>query len=282
MRNLPLADAETMHDPLAITQAQIGLFHAMAQASSGKMRVCRTVADIEQCMADDVVALVLHIEGAQAIDAQLEPFDALLAQGVRSIGPFWNTPNIFGEGVSGPFPGSPDTGAGLTPAGKALIRACRERHVLVDVSHMNQKAFFDTAAIGGGPLVATHSNAHALCAQPRNLTDEQLAAINASDGLVGVNFGTAFLRADGQRNGDTPLSEIVTHVEYLITKLGEDRVAFGSDFDGISLPDAMGDVTGFTASDAGAGSGRFRRAAAGKACLAQLVARAQLAWGESQ
>ncbi|WP_243690372.1 membrane dipeptidase, partial [Cronobacter sakazakii] len=64
-----------------------------------------------------------------------------------------------------------------------------------------QKAFFDTAAIGGGPLVATHSNAHALCAQPRNLTDEQLAAINASDGLVGVNFGTAFLRADGQRNG---------------------------------------------------------------------------------
>ncbi|ELY5851295.1 dipeptidase [Cronobacter turicensis] len=282
MRNLPLADAETMHDPLAITQAQIELFHAMAQASGGKMRVCRTVADIEQCMADDAVALVLHLEGAQAIDAQLEPLDALLAQGVRSIGPFWNTPNVFGEGVSGPFPGSPDTGAGLTPAGKALIRACRERHVLVDVSHMNQKAFFDTAAIGGGPLVATHSNAHALCAQPRNLTDEQLAAIKASDGLVGVNFGTAFLRADGQRNGDTPLSEIVTHVEYLITKLGEDRVAFGSDFDGISLPDAMGDVTGLPRLMQALAAAGFDAPLLEKLAWRNWLRVLRLAWGESQ
>ncbi|KAB0877433.1 peptidase, partial [Cronobacter muytjensii] len=96
MRNLPLADVETMHDPLAITQAQIVLFHQMAQASGGKMRVCLTVADIEQCITDGVVALVLHIEGAQAINAQLEPLEALIAQGVRSIGPFWNLPNAFG------------------------------------------------------------------------------------------------------------------------------------------------------------------------------------------
>lgn len=86
-----------------------------------------------------------------------------------------------------------------------------------------------------------------------------------------MNFGTAFLRADGQRNGDTPLSEIVTHVEYLITKLGEDRVAFGSDFDGISLPDAMGDVAGLP---------RLMQALAAAGFDAPLLEK--LAWGESQ
>ncbi|HAT24964.1 MAG TPA: peptidase, partial [Pantoea septica] len=93
-------------------------------------------------------------------------------------------------------------------------------------------------------LVATHSNAHALCAQPRNLTDAQLAAIRDSGGMVGINFGNAFLRADGKRDSDTPLSDIVRHYERLIMIMGSDRVGLGSDFDGISVPDALKDVAG--------------------------------------
>lgn len=109
---------------------------------------------------------------------------------------------------------------------------------------MNEKAFWQTARISDAPLVATHSNAHALCAQPRNLTDKQLAAIAESDGFVGVNFGNAFLRADGKRDADTPLVRIVQHLDYLLDKLGEDRVGLGSDFDGIGVPDELGDVSG--------------------------------------
>lgn len=244
LRGIPLAEAQAMHDPLRITQQQIDLFYHMAAASAGRMAVCRSTREIEQCLQSGTLALVLHIEGAEALDAELTRLDAFVERGVRSIGPFWNLPNAFGEGVTGAFPGSPDSGPGLSEAGKALIRACNQRRLMIDLSHMNERAFWDTAELSTAPLVATHSNAHTLCPQPRNLTDAQLAAIAASDGLVGVNFGTAFLRADGKRNGDTPLQKIVQHIEYLVAKLGEDRVALGSDFDGISLPDELGDVTG--------------------------------------
>ncbi|WP_342323159.1 dipeptidase [Kosakonia sp. BYX6] len=243
-RGISLAEAEAAHDPLVICHQQIDLFYRMAEASQGKMAVCRSARDIAQCLQSGTLALVLHMEGADALDAALTQFDTFVGRGVRSIGPFWNLPNAFGEGVNGPFPGSPDTGPGLSEAGKALIRACNQQRIMVDLSHMNAQAFWDTAELSTAPLVATHSNAHALCAQPRNLTDDQLQAIAASDGLVGVNFGTAFLRADGQRNGNTSLTKIFQHIEYLVTKLGEDRVAFGSDFDGIELPDELGDVTG--------------------------------------
>jgi len=243
-RGISLAQAENAHDPLRICQQQIDLFYRMVAASQGKMAVCHSARDIEQCLQNGTLALVLHLEGADALDAELSRLAEFTRRGVRSIGPFWNLPNAFGEGVHGAFPGSPDTGPGLTEAGKALIRACNQQRIMIDLSHMNARAFWDTAELSDAPLVATHSNAHALCPQPRNLTDTQLAAIAASDGLVGVNFGTAFLRADGKRNGNTTITKIVKHVEYLIAKLGEDRVAFGSDFDGISLPDEMGDVTG--------------------------------------
>uniref|UniRef100_UPI001D902131 dipeptidase n=1 Tax=Pantoea piersonii TaxID=2364647 RepID=UPI001D902131 len=210
----------------------------------GRARLCRSAADIAACRAEGVLALVAHIEGADALDEEGEQLQAFYDAGVRSIGPFWNLSNRFGVGVTGAFPGSPDSGPGLTDAGKALIKQANALNMLIDVSHMNEKAFWDTAALSDSPLVATHSNAHALCAQPRNLTDAQLIAIRDSGGMVGINFGNAFLRADGKRDGDTPLGEIVRHYERLIMIMGSDHVGFGSDFDGISTPEALKDVSG--------------------------------------
>ncbi|MEB3130808.1 membrane dipeptidase, partial [Bacillus paralicheniformis] len=125
-----------------------------------------------------------------------------------------------------------------------LLRVLNQKKLLIDLSHMNEKSFWQVAEVSDAPLVATHSNVHALCPQPRNLTDAQLAAIAQSDGFVGVNFGNAFLRADGKRDSDTPLAQIVQHLDALLEKLGEDRVGFGSDFDGISVPDELGDAAG--------------------------------------
>lgn len=232
------------HDPLAITHQQIALLQQIESRSAGRAKICRTASEIERCIEHGVLALVLHIEGAEAIDVSLSNLDAFYQAGLRSIGPLWNLPNQFGVGVTGDFPGSPDSGDGLTLAGLSLLRACNRKKILIDVSHMNEKAFLQTARFSDAPLVATHSNAHALCAQPRNLTDKQLAAIAASDGFVGVNFGNAFLRADGKRDADTPLERIVQHLDHLLEKLGEDRVGLGSDFDGISVPEALGDVSG--------------------------------------
>lgn len=236
--------AEEPYDPLTIMWQQLDLLKRIVAHAEGRVKLCRSAAEIDACRAEGVLALVAHIEGADALDPDGEALTAFYHAGVRSIGPFWNLKNRFGEGVSGSFPGSPDTGPGLTAEGEALIRQAAALNMMIDVSHMNEKAFWDTARLGLSPLVASHSNAHALCPQPRNLTDDQLRAIRDSGGVVGINFGNAFLRADGKRDSDTDLTEIVKHCDHLINIMGSDHVAFGSDFDGISVPDALGDVSG--------------------------------------
>jgi membrane dipeptidase len=143
------------------------------------------------------------------------------------------------------FPASPDTGPGLTDAGRALVRACNELGILVDVSHLNERGFWDVVEISDRPVVATHSNAHALCPSTRNLTDRQLDAIRGSGGIVGVNFAVTFLREDGMNDLEgTGLDEIVRHVDYLANRMGIDHVAFGSDFDGAAVPVELGGVAG--------------------------------------
>jgi len=224
--------------------AMMSLLFRIERQSRRRVRVCRNVADIEACMDDGALAAVLHIEGAEAIDGNFELLDVLHEAGLRSLGPVWSRPNAFGHGVPFRCPSSPDTGPGLTDLGKALIGACNRLRILIDLSHLNERGFWDVAAISNAPLVATHSNAHALSPHSRNLTDRQLSAIGKSGGLVGVNFAVSFLRADSARNKDTPLSLIVDHIEHLVEHVGEDGVGFGSDFDGAQMPAELGNAAG--------------------------------------
>jgi membrane dipeptidase len=233
-----------MAEAQRVTFAMAALLLRIERESDGRVRVCRSVGDIESCLADDALAAVLHIEGAEAIDAEFALLDVLAAAGLRSLGPVWSRPNAFGHGVPFRCPSSPDTGPGLTDLGKALIGACNRLRILIDLSHLNERGFWDVAALSTAPLVATHSNAHALCPHSRNLTDRQLAAIRQSGGLVGVNFATAFLRPDGHHDKDTPLDLIVRHAEHLLQHVGEDGVGLGSDFDGAVIPAALGDAGG--------------------------------------
>jgi len=124
------------------------------------------------------------------------------------------------------------------------VRACNRLGILVDVSHINERGFWDIAALTEAPLVATHSNAHALTPSPRNLTDRQLDAIKESDGIVGVNFYVGFVRADGRQEADTPISRIVEHFCYLVERVGVEHVGFGADLDGALIPSEVGDVAG--------------------------------------
>src|ERR671910_909673 len=179
---------------------------------------------------------ILHVEGAEMIDTNFYALETLHAAGLRSLGIVWSRSNAFGHGVPFAFPADPDTGPGLTDAGKALVGACNNLGILIDLSHLNERGFWDVAALTDAPLVATHSNAHALCKSTRNLTDKQLAAIRESSGLVGVNFNVGFLRPDGDRDVDTPLEVMADHVDYLVDRLGIEGVALGSDFDGALMP----------------------------------------------
>ena len=201
----------------------------------------RSVADF----SEGEVTAIVHLEGAEAIADDLSNLHDWYDRGLRSIGIVWSRPNRFAEGVPFEFPASPDTGPGLTDAGRALVRACNELGILVDVSHLNERGFWDVVEVSDRPVVATHSNAHALCASTRNLTDRQLDAIRDSGGVVGVNFAVTFLREDGMNDVEgTGLDEIVRHVDYLADRMGVDHVAFGSDFDGAAVPGALGGVSG--------------------------------------
>jgi len=212
--------------------------------SNGRFRVVRTVADLERGLDKGVMAAALHLEGADGIDPDLDALHVLYRAGLRSLGLVWGRPNLFAEGVAVRYRRSPDTGPGLTEAGRRLVRACNDLRILVDVSHLNEKGFWDVAALTDAPLVATHSNAYAVCPSSRNLTDRQLDAIRDSDGIVGLNFAVNFLREDAARDADTPLDVMVRQVDHLVEKVGIDRVGFGSDFDGVLISQQIGDVTG--------------------------------------
>jgi len=198
--------------------------------------------------ADDfragVVTAIVHMEGAEPIAPDLSNLEDWYERGLRSIGLVWSRPNAFAEGVPFRFPSSPDTGPGLTDAGRELVRACNRLGIVVDLSHLNEAGFWDVAALSDKPLVATHSNAHALSPASRNLTDAQLDAVRESGGVVGVNFAVSFLREDGLHDAATPISEIVRHVDYFAERMGIDHVAFGSDFDGALISEELGGAAG--------------------------------------
>ncbi|MGH6923086.1 MAG: dipeptidase [Propylenella sp.] len=240
----PLPPPKELTPSQAYALQLISLLLRIARRSEGAVSFCRDTDDIRKAMEAGALATVLHIEGAEPIDADFVMLETLHAAGLRSLGFVWSRPNIFGHGVPFRFPSSPDTGPGLTDAGKALVKACNELGIVIDLSHVTEAGFWDVAALSRAPLIASHSNAHAICTHSRNLTDKQLAGIRESGGLVGINFATCFLREDGRINAETPLDQIVRHADYLIEKLGVDGVAFGSDFDGAVIPAEMGSVAG--------------------------------------
>ena len=187
---------------------------------------------------------MLHLEGAEAIDPDLEALALWYAAGLRSLGPVWSRPNAFGHGVPFISPSSPDTGPGLTDAGRRLVGRCAQLGILVDLSHLNAAGFWDVARLEPGPLVASHAAAHALSPASRNLTDEQIDAIGATDGLVGIVFACPFLRPDFADDPDTPVQLIARHAAYVAERIGVEHVALGSDFDGATIPAEVGDAAG--------------------------------------
>lgn len=243
--DLPLPPLMSAAEALPTALAQAGILIRLQ--AEGALKICRTAAEIEACFRAGTIAAIMHMEGAEAIDPDFRVLDVLYEAGLRSLGPVWSRPTIFGHGVPFRFPGTGDAGPGLTGEGKALVRACNEKRIMIDLSHLNEAGFWEIAELSSQPLVATHSNAHAVCPHARNLTDQQLAAIRESDGMVGLNFATAFLRPDGQMKRETDLDNMMRHLDHLIEKLGEDRVGFGSDFDGALIPQPIGSVAGLPA-----------------------------------
>src|SRR6201994_3529041 len=183
---------------------------------AGELTVARGIADVDAALAEGAPPVaVLHLEGAEAIDPGLEALPAWYAMGLRSLGPVWSRANDFATGVQFVMPSSPDIGPGLTDAGVALVKACAELGILVDLSHLNEKGFWDVAGLEPGALGASHSRAPALAAASRNLPAAKMDASARTGGLVGIVFPPSFVRADFADDPDTPIAAIAEHARYV-------------------------------------------------------------------
>ena len=191
-------------------------------ANADWLMFCRSAADIRAAVEAGKSAALLSIEGAELLPDRPDALGYAYDAGVRLITLTWNYRSRFGCGSA------IDQNEGLTEAGKQLVRECGEKGILVDVSHLSDRGFWDVCDATDRPFVATHSDSRALCRNSRNLTDEQFAEIANRKGLVGINLYTPFL----VRQSDSVIDDAIDHIERFLGMYGEKIVALGCDFDG--------------------------------------------------
>jgi membrane dipeptidase len=197
---------------------EVGSFPHLATAAT-------TAADIVRAKAKGKVALVLSMEGAEALGGSLAALRCYHRLGLRFLGITWNRRNEAADGI-----GELQAAGGLTRFGRELVSECNRLGIVLDISHLAPPGVRDVLELSEAPVVATHANSHALRPFPRNLTDFQLEAIAATGGVVGATAVPAFL---GEEEMRAPLSSLIDHVEHMVRVMGEDHVGLGMDFDGV-------------------------------------------------
>lgn len=176
---------------------------------------------------------LLSIEGGAVLGGKLSRIAQLAEDGVSIFGITWNGANELSGGIA--------TGGGLTSLGREAVLELERVKILPDVSHLSVEGVEDVLSLTKGPVLATHSNAKALCAHRRNLSDVQIRQIAATGGLIGVNFYPPFVEEDAE---DYPLSTLCRHIEHLAAVGSPSIVAIGSDFDGAEMPSAVKSIKG--------------------------------------
>ncbi len=178
---------------------------------------------LENLITDTRAALLLHLADADAIDENLQMLDIFYALGVRSMGITWSRQNKFGYGSAYKFPGHPDDGPGLTKSGIQLVDKCNSLGIVIDNAHLNEAGFNDVAGNSSKPIVISHGTPHALNPSSRSFTDEMLKIVADTNGIVGISLEGAKETKAGYTN------DMVRHIEYVINKIGDKHVGFGSD-----------------------------------------------------
>lgn len=200
------------------------------EGNGREIALCRAPGDVTRAAARKKHGAVLTVENGAALGGRLENIAAFRERGVKMCTLTWNGENELGRGVLA------EGSTGLTDFGRQAVSGFEKAGILVDVSHASPELFYDVAGIAGRPLVASHSNAKAVCGHPRNLTDEQFIVIRDSGGLVGLNFYKSFLN---DQPGQASMSDVLRHAEHFLALGGEDTLAMGGDWDGAALPADM-------------------------------------------
>ncbi|MGA9287155.1 MAG: dipeptidase [Anaerobacillus sp.] len=175
-----------------------------------------------ESLPDGKIGAMLTLEGCDAIGREANRLKTLIRLGVRSVGLTWNYGNATADGIL------EARGAGLTDFGRSVVDLHNQHRIWTDVSHLSVRAFWDVVD-QGRYVMASHSNAKAICTHPRNLDNQQLTALIEKDSFIGVTFVPKFLRND--RNAS--VTDIIHHIEHLCSLGGANNIGLGSDFDGI-------------------------------------------------
>jgi Zn-dependent dipeptidase, microsomal dipeptidase homolog len=187
------------------------------------MMLIRKQSDLEESLANGKIGALLSLEGVDGLKGSIPALRLLHRLGVRAAGLTWNHANWAADGVMEP------RGGGLTAQGKAFVTECDKLGILVDVSHLSERAFWDVADLASRTIIASHSNAKTLLNHPRNLTDDQIKAIIALQGLIGITYVPWFV-AEGDQ---VTVDDVLKHIEHVCGLGGEQHIMLGSDFDGI-------------------------------------------------
>ncbi len=188
------------------------------------MQHCTTFKEIKDTLNENKMAAVLAIEGGEAIEGDLSRLEAFYNRGVRIMTLTWNYENEICDGIS------VKNGKGLSEFGKDVVLKMNDLGMIIDVSHISEKGFWDVIETSRAPVCATHSNAYSVMNHPRNLSDEQIRALIKADGFIGINFFAEFLS-----KMDCTINDILKHIEHILALGGENVLGIGTDFDGCDL-----------------------------------------------
>lgn len=256
------------------TRALLGQFHELAARHADQIAWAGNGALLDAAHASGRIAGIPGIEGGHSIEGTLLDLEWYFEHGVRVLTLVWNNHLDWIRSCQpGAGPGIPE---GLSEFGKSVVRRMNELGMVIDLSHAGERSIEDALATTSKPVIASHSGCKAIHGHQRNLTDDQLRAIAANGGVVGIVFCTAFLKDEAQKEdarlrespeykaiqgaNDTdvflrqgewlqehaaplPMDVVVDHVVHAVEIAGVDHVGIGSDFDGIGrTPEGLEDA----------------------------------------
>lgn len=198
----------------------LAAWHHLANSGQYPIRLATTVADFRQAKERGELAVGLHFQGGNPIEADLDLIDAFHALGVRVFQLTYNARNFIGDGCL------EDANVGLSTFGRKVVRRLDERKIAIDISHVGVRTSLEAIALASGPVVATHANARAVCDSPRNLTDQQIRAVAATGGVIGLCAFPAFVSSAPEPT----LEQLIDHADHISDLVGPAHVGLGLDF----------------------------------------------------
>jgi membrane dipeptidase len=269
----------------ALANQELDSLFAIVSRNRQTMQIVYTYAELIDAVKNHKLACLTGVEGGHMIEGNLDYLDSFYRRGVRYLTLSWNNSTSWSTSAMDETQKSfKVTPYGLTDFGKKVVKKMNDLGMMIDVSHVGEKTFWDVIATTTKPMLASHSSVYALCPVFRNLKDDQIRAIAKNGGVIQVNFYSAFLDSNynkyleaflklHQNESDSlaalhfsehqiiafltksynkefeqmrpPLSLLLDHIDYIVKLVGVDYVGLGSDFDGIeSAPKGLDGVEG--------------------------------------